>query len=142
MEQITRVDGRLYYGTKQCMSVDDAYSRFRDDYHRSLGREKSNRLDRLGQRKERIHGFGFVFSGDVSGLERFGGGKRYRCRLMGLVGISYVRGVGIWDYPDVADADFDDWLDWIFSRGNKSLITTGICDKVGRTNKRKNTRYR
>ena len=120
MEQITRVDGRLYYGTKQCMSVDDAYSRFRDDYHRSLGREKSNRLDRLGQRKERIHGFGFVFSGDVSDLERFGGGKRYRCRLMGL----------------------DDWLDWIFSRGNKSLITTGICDKVGRTNKRKNTRYR
>lgn len=142
MEQITRKDGRIYYGTKQCVSVDDAYSRFRDDYHRSLGREKSNRLDRIGQRRERIHGFGFVFSGDVPGLERFGCRGRYRCRLMGLVGISYVRGVGIWDYSDVGDAEFEEWLDWIFSRGNKSLITAGIRDKVGRTNKRKNTRYR
>lgn len=142
MEQITRKDGRIYYGSEPCESVNDAYSRFRDDCHVALGRERSNRLDRLGQRRERIHGFGFVFSDGVPGMAKFGGGRRYRCRLMGLVGISYVRGIGLWDYADVEDADFDEWLDWVFSRGNRLLATTGVRDRVGRTGRRRRTRYR
>lgn len=61
---------------------------------------------------------------------------------MGLVGISYVRSIGIWDYPDIAEDEFEDWLDWVYAKGSGGLKTVGVRDKVGRTSKRLNKRYR
>ena len=140
MEQIVKENGVLYYGEEICVSVDDAYSKFRKDYHKSIGRASYKRLDRLGQRKERIHGYGFVFEPGYS-ITHFTG-KKTVCRILGLVGISYVRIVGIWDYSEVQDEDFERWIDYAFSRGSGALRTVGLNLKVGRTSKRLKKRYR
>lgn len=142
MKDIVRKDGRLYYGNDLCKSADDAYRRFRKDYHESLGRNVHIRLDRLGHRKERIHGYGFVFSDGNSFGECFKDYGRTRCYILGLMGLSYVRSIGIWDYRMIPDEQFEDWLDWVFAKGSKALKTVGVTDKVGRTSKRLKTRYR
>ena len=142
MEQITRRDGIVYYGEQRCESIDDAYCRFRSDYHRGLGKEVYQRLDRLGQRVERIHGHGFVFAGGNSFGDKFKPLGRTKCRIMGLVGISYVRVIGLWDYPELQEEEFEQWLDWVYARGSGALRTVGTRDKVGRTSKRLKTRYR
>lgn len=142
MEQITRRDGTVYYGNRRCGSIDEAYLMFRSDYHRSLGRDVHRRLDRLGQRTERIHGYGFVFEGGNSFGDMYRSLGRTRCRIMGLVGISYVRSVGLWDCPDIPDGEFERWLDWAFARGSGALTTVGTRDRVGRTSRRLRTRYR
>ena len=139
MEQITRRDGVYYFGDRRCIDVEDAYRRFRDEYHESLGRAVYKRLDRIGQRKERIHGFGFDFDCGYGNLsDRYG---RTRYRLLGLVDISYCRLVGMWDYPALSDNEFDGWLDWAFSRNSGGLTMVGRRQKVGRTGKKFGTRY-
>ena len=142
MEQIILRNGALYYGEKRCRTIDDAYKYFRKDYHTALGKETHGRLDRLGQRKERIHGYGFVFSGQTGLDELFHGYKKIDCMIMGLMGISYVRVIGLWDYNKIPDDLFEDWFDWAFTKGNKALRTVGTKCKVGRTSKRLKTRYR
>ena len=141
MEQIVRRGGVLYYGERKCKSVDEAYACFREDYHRSLGRNAKRRLDRFGRREERVHGAGFIFSGDDV-LRRFDIGRRLDCRFMGLVGISYVRSIGRWDYDHISDSDFEDYLDWVFSKGSGALRTLGLKEKTGRTSRRLNARYK
>lgn len=140
MEQITRdSNGDIFYGTHKCKSVDDAYHMFRTEYHIGLGRNAHKRLDRVCQRGEHVHGYGFVFSG---GKQVRGGEfpvRRVRCHLMGLIGISYVRSIGVWDYADVPDDRFDDWLDTIYERGSGLLYTAGLRKSLGR---RVRKRYR
>ena len=62
MEKITRRQEGFYYGETKCSCADDAYRLFREDYHRSLGKNAYGRLNRLGAREERQHGYGFIFS--------------------------------------------------------------------------------
>lgn len=139
MEQIERRNNALWYGERRCNSADEAYRMFRDDYHRKLGRSVYLRLDRLGQRRERLHSFGFVFEKEPE-IPYCAG--EFRCRLLGMLDIGYVRTIGMWDYGKVDDDVFEDWLDWLFSRGNRHLHTDGIRDRVGRTSRRLKTRYR
>lgn len=132
-----------FYGRTICCSINDVYQKFCEDYNKELGRQVSSLgLDRVGRRKERIHGFGFVFVGGNSFGDRFMKYKRTNCYIEGLMQISYVRMIGIWDYPPISSNDFEDWLDWIFSRGNKWLRTVGTKQKVGRTSKILKKRYR
>ncbi len=139
MEQIVRRDGKVFYGKETCRDADDAYCRFREDYHASVGREAFLRLNRLGSRSERIHGFGFSFS---SAVPPFVQGARVSYRILGLVGISYCRIVGGWDIPCDTEDEFERWLDWALSRGSGVLRLVGKNDKSGRTSRRLNTKYR
>ena len=143
MEQITKRDGLFYYGERKCLCADDAYCRFRDDYHRSLGRRAYERLNRIGQREERVHGYGFVFKSkmDCGGMDRGGNGKT-PVRLLGIVAGAYCRGVGAWDIPCESEEEFERWFDWAFSKGSGALRLVGRNDKAGRTSKRLKTRYR
>lgn len=134
MEQITTRDGALYYGEHECKSVDEAYACFRSDYHRSLGRDASRRLNRLGKRRERVRGYGFVFA-EGEDLQQFDTGRRIDAQFLGLVGISYARSIGVWSYKHISDSDFDAYLDWVFARGKGNIRTIGVNDKVGRTRK-------
>ena len=143
MEKITREKGVCYYGDVQCDTVDDAYRKYRNDYHKSLGKAVYRMLNRPA-RVERIHGSGmYLQKGYEDGLrnryDRYG---KVNCRFMGIVGISYVRMVGIWDCADVCDESFREYLDWLFSRGSNALRIVGRGGASGRTSKRIRTRYR
>lgn len=120
MEQIVRRNGRIYYGERPCRDAEEAYDFFRDDYHASIGRQAFLRLNRLGQRKERVHGFGFDFAKRI-GDDDF---KRYGTvlyHMAGKMGISYLRVFGINDYVAVPDEEFEQWFDWALSRGSGVL---------------------
>lgn len=140
MEQITKRDGYYYYGEHKCDDASEAYSLFREDYHKSIGRVASRKLDRTGQRKERVHGFGFCFDSDV--LPPPGEFGKVKCWFLGLVNLSYCRLTGIRDCPDLPDEQFYEWLDWAFSRGSGAVRTVGLKQKTGRTSKRLRKRYR
>lgn len=139
MEQIVKRDGRIYYGEQLCRDADDAYCHFRDEYHRSLGKRAYERLNRLGQRTERVHGYGFVFSEQ---LDRGGVRVSAPVRLLGIVEGAYCRGFGGWNLPDYTEEEFEQWFDWAFSKGSGALRLVGRNDKAGRTSKRLKTRYR
>lgn len=122
MEQIVRRDGQIFYGRIRCMDADEAYCRFRSDYHASIGRQAFLRLNRLGQREERVHGFGFDFTrriGDPEDEFRRYGTVLYR--MAGRVGISYLRVFGLFDYESVPDEKFERWFDWALSRGSGTM---------------------
>lgn len=143
MEQIVRRDGRIYYGERVCRDADDAYCRFRNEYHESLGKRAYYRLNRIGQRKERIHGYGFVLGEPLRNPEaETGGGRRVPVRLLGLVAGSYCRILGGWDIPDLDEQEFDRWFDWAFSEGSGALMLVGRKDKSGRTDKKLNKAFR
>lgn len=146
MEQVSIQDGTIRYGKEKCRTYDELYRRIRDDYHSQLGTVTSLRLNRLGSRQERLHSYGFVFSSeDKEALSKVGFANGYRpvyAFLMGIVDIGYSRGIGIWDYGHIKDDDFDDWFDWLFSRGNRMLRTRGLHSGYGRTSKRLRTRYK
>lgn len=120
VEQIVRRDGRIYYGERPCRDAEEAYELFRNEYHASIGRQAFLRLNRLGQRKERIHGFGFDFAKRIDGSDFCGGGTVFY-RLAGKVGISYLRVFGLNDYGSVPDEEFEQWFDWALSRGSGAL---------------------
>lgn len=142
MEKITRKNGVYYYGDERCGGVDDAYSRFQRDVNVNAGRRAALHLDRLGGRRERVHGYGFVFEVPVPERPRFTGRGRTPCRLMGFLGIGYARSIGCWDYADIGEDEFEPWLDWLFTRGRRMLKTVGVRDRVGRTSRRLKARYR
>lgn len=137
MEQIRKADGGYYYGTTFCRTADEVYELFRGDYHASLGKKSYRRLNRLGQRKERLHGFGFEFAdGTWPQGERFKALGRVRYYILGLVGISYWRTVGLWDSPKFNDEDeYWEWFHWAFSRGSGGARLVGLRQKHGRTSK-------
>ena len=143
MEQITRKDGRLYYGSQRCYDANDAYCRFRDDYHASLGKAVYRRLN-MPEREERIHGFKVYFSDEIQKTldAEFGNpiGK-IPFRLLGLVGISYCRGIDGCFLPDYDDEKFERWFEWFLSHASDMMRRIGIKEKSGRTNTNKR-RYR
>lgn len=141
MEQITRRNGVIYYGEQQCVDIEDAYKRFRRDYHDGLGREVYKRLDRIGRREERIHGFGFIFDKSLDFGNDFSGCARVPYR-MALVGMFYCRFIGIEDIQNVPEDRYEDWFDWAFSKGSGALRLVGRKDGSGRTSKRLKTKYR
>ena len=97
MVQIVRKDGRIYYGERPCKNAEEAYDLFRDEYHASIGRQAFLRLNRIGQRSERIHEFGFEFSRPIDG-EKFRKYGTVHYGLLGRVGISYSRIFGLEEY--------------------------------------------
>lgn len=130
MEQITKKDGVLYYGDRRCRDIDEVYVLFRDDYNRRIGKAVYLRLDRLGQRKERVHGFGFVRrNGFVPTLRRPVAKAKYR--LLGLCCQSY------WWSIDVSNIDedlFEEWVEYALTKDSKALTY------VGRSNRKRKKR--
>ena len=137
MEQITKVDGRYYYGDKLCSGPEDIYRRFRDDYNAGVGRAAYRRLSRLGSRKERVHEFGFVF--DKPSDESEDRYSRVRLTLLGLVCGAYC---WIADCSYVPEDIFEDWIDAVFARGSGLVWKTGKSIGSGRKDKRLNVKYR
>lgn len=145
VEQISKREGVYYYGEQKCFGPDDAYRKFRDDYHAYLGKAVYRRLNRIGDRRERVHTDGIYFAdrGYVEALEgRYGGYGKVTARMMGLIGVAYCKMVGVWDMPDIPEEEQDAWYDWLFCHGSGMLRTVGVKDKVGRTAKNAKKRYR
>ena len=140
LEQITKHDGWFWYGEKRCLDADDAYRRFRSDYHDSLGKRAYRRLDRLERREERVHGHGFVFTEQPDGADF--SGTVVPTRIIGLVAGSYCRIVGGWDIPYQTEEEFERWFEWAFSKGSGALRFVGKKLKTGRTSKLLKKRYR
>ena len=143
MEKITRLGGKIYYGDKVCKHVDAAYSLFREDYHRSLGKAVYRMLNRQ-PRQERIHGHDSNLRNEeyetLNG--RYAKTSRVKCRIMGIVDISYVYMVGIWDCPDVDESEFDEYMDWLFDRRTRNLRIVGRGNQAGRTSDRNKVRFK
>lgn len=141
MEQVERRDGILYYGEHRCKNIEEAYQRFRDDYHQSIGRAAYKRLNRLGSRTERVHGSGIVFS--VPRTNPFGDThEMVPIYLLGLLSGAYCKVLGGWLIPDGTDEQIEQWIDWAFSSGSRALRLVGKSLKTGRTSKRLNRRFR
>lgn len=139
MEQITRKDGVIYYGSKKCSSADEAYILFRSEYHESLGRVAYKRLNRLGSRRERVHGFGFVFDEPRRSPEHV---ERVPMYLLGIVAGSYCRMLDGSYIPDGTDEEIEAWVNRVFEKGSGLTYLIGTRQKTGRTSKRLKTRYR
>lgn len=142
-KKITRKSDVFYYGVQVCRSADDAYCRFRDDYHAFLGKRAYRRLN-VQEREERIHGLNFYFSDALAkslDVEFGAPDKRIPCMLLGLVGISYCWCLDGSNAPDYEDDVFERWLDWFLLHANDLMKKIGLNDKVGRTSKNKR-RYR
>lgn len=141
MEKVVRIDGRIYYGREICSDVDHAYRLLRDDYHRELGKAVYRRLNRLGRRKERVHGFGYVFEPGTS-FPDFP--KRLvPARLLGIAAGAYCRSVDGRDLPcGMGDDEFWQWVDWAFRKGAGIVRLVGRKEGYGRTSKRLNKRFR
>lgn len=142
MEQIVKREDKYYYGELQCYDVEEAYARFRNDYHERLGRDKSRRLDKVNQRVERIHGFGFDREDSHALASEFDGFPKTKSRILGLVLIHYIRIIGSWDCPELDEERFERWFEWAFTRRSGGIKTVGQRQKTGRTSKRLKTRYR
>jgi len=127
MEKISKTDGVYYYGNIRCMDEHDAYRRFRDDYNRSLGAAVHLRLNRIGSRQERVHGFGFFFADKayVRRLEdEFASFPKVPYRIIGFLSVSPVRMIR--DIPEFDDEEkLYRWVDWICMSGNDKLYITG-----------------
>ena len=135
MCKITKVNDEYYYGPSKFKSAEEVYRRFRKDYNNSVGRSAFLMLGRLGQRKERVHGSGLVFT-ENKRLKEFPE-TRIKSYMLGLVNGSYCKTIGIWDVPyELNEQNIHDWLDWIFCKGNKAIRVVGVRQKTGRTSKR------
>lgn len=146
MQEI-RKDGEVYYyGDDRCNGPDDAYSRLRADYHKSLGRNVHLRLNMLGKRKERIRGIhSFLADRDYAKrLEKeFGGSSPVPYRILGLVGVSYFRIFSGEDLQRFCDDDrFMRWVDYAFLKGSGAVRLIDRKNNSGRTSKLAHARYR
>lgn len=145
MEKIIRSGGVLYYGELPCRNPAEAYKRFRDDYNTSLGNNVKSRLNRVGDRRERQHGFGFVLEEDYSNelKRRFTDYDAVDIRLLGLVGLSYCWRISGAAFEHIDESEFDVWLDWVLDHSNRRARRfRGRRDHSGRTSSRLRTRYR
>jgi len=146
MEQIRKEDGVYYYGNSACQTVDEAYQRFREEYHKSLGKQFYYRLNQLGRRTERLNGFGFVRSKGIQPPEWYKAGVvpcgRVPYYILGLVGIHYCRITGARFFPDTDEDRFWELFEWAFTRGSGVLKRVGTRDNAGRKSKILKKRYR
>lgn len=142
MEQITKKGSSFYYGAVKCISSDEAYRMFREDIHSSIGRDSTKRLNRLGQRTDLIHWRGFVFDRGYFSPDRYEYDTAVNSRIIGIIGSSYCRIIGLWDIPDIDDAESDYFFDWLLEDGNRALRLTNRKGGLGRNNKRHNKNYR
>jgi len=125
MEQIKRIEGTIYYGNIQCVDADEAYRRFRNDYHKLIGKAVYLRLDKLGRRTERVHGFGISrISNNL--YTDFEYKKRARCWLLGLVCQSYWWAIEV---PEMDDDLFDEWIEYALTKGTKAFQFMGLRKK-------------
>ena len=143
MEKITKVGEKIDYGDKACRNVDAAYRLFREEYHRSLGKAVYRMLNRP-PRQERIHGHDSNLRDEEyeTSNGRYAETSRVKCRIMGIVDISYVYMVGIWDCPDVDESEFDEYLDWLFDGRTRNLRIVGRGNQAGRTSDRNKVRFK
>ena len=144
MEQITRRYGIYYYGEKICKNADDAYERFRDDYHRLLGKSVFRRLD-MSSRKERVHGFHCYYDKEYEKQleQEFAQDEiRVPAYLLGINVISYCYSVNIEDCPDYEEEKFFRWLDWALLNYGTVIKLKNRKSGTGRTSKRLKARYR
>jgi len=143
MEQISRKDGVVFYGGLACESVNEAYKRFRTDYHEELGKRVYRRLDSR-KRVERIHGYKSYYSESRSRYlaDKFSGFPRVKGWLMGIVGTSYCHAFGSWYMPEFKNED-DAWdfIDWMLDVNSDAVTIVGRKMKTGRTSKNRK-RYR
>lgn len=124
MEQIRRINGIIYYGTEECVDIDDAYLKFREDYNKFVGKAVHLRLDRLGLRKERVHGFGIIRTGSY--VPKKCGPRKVKYRLLGLINLCYWWTV---DITPVDEKDFEDWLDYALTKGTDALMYVGKANR-------------
>ena len=105
-----------------CIDADDAYSRFKEEYHKSLGKRNFRRLD-AKPRTTRITEVGVRFpewyAKELS--EEFGNLPRVPYVIEGLIGTSYCRMFGSDWFPEEV-AGFDDekyerFIDWLLCAG-------------------------
>lgn len=141
MTQVTRKDGLLYYGEEQIKNIEQAYERIQEEHNRKVGRQVAKRLDRIMRRKERIHGFGFSMESSIK-RDTFSSLCKIPIRLLGLISTSYVFIVGSWDFPEIDDEDFDQWIDFVLSKNSGMLKLVGKYDRAGRTSKLLNKHYK
>lgn len=132
MEQITKRNGIYYYGERECSGVDEAYSLFRAGYHDSLGKAVYHRLDRIGQRRERVHGAGFVRTSPLK-ENKFYDSHRVPWRILGIIDIAYCRIFGAWDLDFLPDEQIKDWLDYALTKDSGIFRLVGKNQKTGRT---------
>ena len=110
----------------------------RKEYNESQGRNSFGFLQRLGQRKERVHDSGIVFTEDKD-FGVFVAGK-VECYQLGLVSGSYTKIVSV---PDVLTEDETyEWADVIFGKGSNLLKIVGRKQKTGRTSTGRKRRKR
>ena len=130
MEQITKVGEAFYYGVRLCRTVDEAYRLFREDFHNSLGKAYYRRLN-VPARVERIHGHKtWMTDCRYEEAEKlFSGTGRVKCYIMGMVDISYVYTIGLWDIPDVDEQRIADYMDWLFCRPGTLRMMGSYCNR-------------
>lgn len=134
MEKITKSNGRWFYGEQECRDADEAYWLFRNDYHTSIGKAVRLRLNRIGYRKERVHGFGFVFSERPKPSRKY---RRVGYRMLGLVDVCYCRIIAVSDSGCETEEEFEEWFDYAFSKSSGALRLDGRGEKTGRTARRR-----
>ena len=127
MEEIRKIGKVIFYGNEACRDADDAYRKFRDDYHESLGKVAWRRLNRIGSRTDRMRGSATVFSPDYQ-IMAFNV-PTVKCRLMGMMGPAYC---WMMDVPDICDDAFWDWLDAASAKGSQ-LVRMTKRRRSGRT---------
>lgn len=133
-----KVNGAYYYGQAKCRNADEAYRMFRKEYNEAQGRNSFGFLQRLGQRKERVHDSGIVFT-DNKDFSVFVA-EKVECYQLGLVSGSYTKIVSV---PDILTEDEAyEWADIIFMKGSNLLKIVGRKQKTGRTSTGRKRRKR
>ena len=137
---IEKTEGKILFNGDYCASAAAAYQLFRAKYNKALGTANHLKFGHVGQRVERITRVGIDFDSQYMQelQDRFGGTKKVRYYILGLVGSVYCRSFGSWDFDTVLeqldDEGVEEYLDWLMCAGFKNARLHGRRDQVGRTN--------
>ena len=129
----------LFDGTR-CPSVSAAYQLFKSRYNKALGAATHLMLGHVGQRVERITRVGIDFDKEYKDTlcSKFGSSKKVKYYILGLIGVTYCRMFGSWDFGidlyDIDEEETEQYLDWLMCAGVGNTMLYGRRDQVGRTN--------
>lgn len=139
-----RNDGLLYYGNTVCQSPDEAYKLFREDYHKSIGRDANRKLNREGQRTDVLHWKGFTLSKPYFEYlkSKWEGFQTVRSSVIGILQTSYCRTVACEGLEKVDDSSIDECLDWVLSDCSNVLVLVNRKNGLGRTNRKNKSTFR